>query len=173
MLNRVGAAANTTYYDTLNLPAGCYKIYLTDNGDDGLSFWANTSQGTGFFRIRSSFSGTILKTFNPDFGDNINYQFTMNFTLPVEEVAATNPTLTIYPNPASANFLAEISGGKYSVANVVVTDMLGQVILSENVRLTSAVEKLNLNASEWKNGVYFVTMENHNFRVVRKLFIQH
>ncbi len=173
MLNRVGAAANTTYSDTLNLPAGCYKIYMTDNGDDGLSFWANTSQGTGFFRIRSSFSGTILKTFNPDFGDNINYQFTMNFTLPVEEIAATNPTLTIYPNPASANFLAEISGGKYSVAKVVVTDMLGQVVLSENVRLTSTVEKLDLNASEWKNGVYFVTMENHDFRVVRKLIIQH
>ena len=43
--------ANTTYKDTITLADGCYAFELTDSGEDGLQFWANTAQEAGFVRF--------------------------------------------------------------------------------------------------------------------------
>ncbi|HKK69128.1 MAG TPA: LamG-like jellyroll fold domain-containing protein, partial [Bacteroidales bacterium] len=48
-----GLDNSTTYYDTLNLNAGCYELIFMDEGQDGLNFWyTNSETGTGFAGIR-------------------------------------------------------------------------------------------------------------------------
>ncbi|RYZ38042.1 MAG: hypothetical protein EOP49_31250, partial [Sphingobacteriales bacterium] len=47
VLQKSGLTANTTYNDTLLLPIGCYTLTMDDDGNNGLSWWAATAQGTG------------------------------------------------------------------------------------------------------------------------------
>lgn len=68
-------SANTIYNDELDIVEdGCYSVYLYDNGDDGLSFWNNPSQGNGYFRLARE-NGNNIKTFNADFGGFLAYNF--------------------------------------------------------------------------------------------------
>jgi hypothetical protein len=50
---------------------------LTDTGEDGLQWWANTAQGTGYMRIRNATTGAVILTFGYDFGSQIYKQFTV------------------------------------------------------------------------------------------------
>jgi hypothetical protein len=72
------------YKEAINVPAGCYKLTLTDKEmrfgvGDGLSFWlSNQNYGNvaGTFRILNGNNNAELKKFNPDFGGLIMHQFT-------------------------------------------------------------------------------------------------
>ena len=57
ILHKSSLAANTYYNDTITFATGCYNVYLFDAGEDGLSFWANPGQGSGFFRIKKVSDG--------------------------------------------------------------------------------------------------------------------
>jgi hypothetical protein len=48
---RTSFTASTIHKDTLDLPDGCYELYVWDYGEDGISWWAN-SDGTGYFRLK-------------------------------------------------------------------------------------------------------------------------
>ncbi len=65
---------DTIYYDTLNVPDGCYTIELLDSENMGLSYWAYPAQGSGYFRILDE-EGSFLKNFQSEFGRSIRYSF--------------------------------------------------------------------------------------------------
>lgn len=86
VLSKVYKGDNKTYSDTITLADGCYRVELIDYDDriecgDGLNFWWSTQQlskSTGSFTIRNGNTNASLKTFNPDFGGKISFQFTVN-----------------------------------------------------------------------------------------------
>ena len=69
IVERSGLANNTFYRDTVFLDDGCYVLELEDTGGNGLEFWAQPSQGAGFFALRTP--ATTLKTFDPHFGNGV------------------------------------------------------------------------------------------------------
>lgn len=172
LLNRSGLLANTIYRDTFNLAADCYTIQLNDAGDDGLSWWANTAQGTGYFRLKKASTGAVLKTFNPDFGDNVYQQFTINYTLPVEEIPqGTAGPLRIYPNPASGIVNAEFSLPHGTAAQLLVMDVQGRQVMQQQVNSTESIQKVALDLSELPSGFYYVVLQSGNARSAQKLSI--
>ena len=172
LLTRTATIGGFIYRDTLNLPDGCYSIYMNDSGDDGLSFWANPNQGTGYFRIRSRTSTALLKTFNPDFGDNINYQFTMNFTLPVDELSVTPARVTVFPNPSNGAFHLLISGDRYSAVLLSLTDLTGRVVYQDKVWLTQREETMMIHPEGVSAGVYLLQVSGEGWRDVQRVVIQ-
>jgi Concanavalin A-like lectin/glucanases superfamily/Peptide-N-glycosidase F, C terminal len=72
--------ASTRYLDTLTLGSGCYEFYLDAvipsgqyKGEAfGLDYWAISSLTSGSLKIKS---GNITKTFNPDFGNFVQFSF--------------------------------------------------------------------------------------------------
>ena len=68
ILTRNNMSASTTYYDTLNLSMGCYNFKVFDTDDDGVDFW-NNNDGSGYVKLKKV-GGSILKTFEPDFGES-------------------------------------------------------------------------------------------------------
>ncbi|BAV08351.1 hypothetical protein FLA_4387 [Filimonas lacunae] len=89
---RSPVAANTTYTDEIkNLADGCYKLVVTDNGCDGLYWWANTSAGKGYLYAANS-AGSYLPLTNglpaypatlaADFGCGYTQYFRVASTLP-------------------------------------------------------------------------------------------
>lgn len=172
LISRSGLGNNITYKDTVNLTTDCYTIYLTDQGDDGLSWWASPNQGAGYFRIRNLASGNITKIFNNDFGDNIYQQFSVNYSLPVTEpVVESIDNLLVYPNPAGDQFTAMFSLPMQSVAKVRLMNVLGEELLSETVVVTQAVEKVAMEMGVIENGMYYVVVESGGKSRMQKLVI--
>lgn len=80
---------NTLYVDSLRLDDGCYEFRLINKLGFGLDFWAMRDQlGSGSLTFTSL--GKTTRTFNPDFGSEIYYQFRVG---PKPVIAVSNDTL--------------------------------------------------------------------------------
>lgn len=155
--------ANLTYTDNYNLN-GCYRILLTDTGQDGINWWANTAQGTGLMRIKNS-SGAIIYTFQPDFGGQVELNFTTNSPLDNEE--AEMEAIALYPNPTSGMFILE--GFVLEDAQVMLVDMLGREV---QIGQTTNNHRMELDASGLAKGMYFVQIRKAGRTAVKKLLVE-
>lgn len=163
---------NTSYLDTLHLAGGCYDISVYDSGGDGLSFWANTAQGSGLYRLKRLYqpNSVYLKIFGLDFGNFIKYQF---FAVPgffsgVEEtVKGQGPLMDIYPNPVADKATVEYSCEGTEQLSLEVVDGLGRVV--KQARLTRQADLYLLDFSDLGRGVYYVKLEHATGRAVKKV----
>ncbi len=77
-----------------------------------------------------------------------------------------NSSINIYPNPATDNiFITEIK----EFEKLVITDINGKQILSETLDLKNT---LNVNASEWKPGVYIIRLMNNEKSISKKVILK-
>lgn len=169
ILSHSGMTANTIYRDTLDLPDGCYEFKMTDSGEDGLTWWANSSQGSGYIRFKSAINTSILKSFNSDFGGEIYMQFTVGLTSDVDEyVFVDKPELKIYPNPADDMVYIDIDLPSRESGRIEVFDMFGEKVFTLNVA-DKIAESYAIDVSVLKAGVYFVNLITQHYSVSKKM----
>jgi hypothetical protein len=156
ILSRSGMSANTVYKDTLNLPMGCYTYQVMDSDDDGISFWAN-NDGSGYTRFKQV-GGPILKSFIGDFGDNINYNFTIDFPLSYEELNDLSE-LKVYPNPVTNELNVSLRNFANDV-NIQIIDNLGKEVQSKSVVTGSDVFIGKIDISNLPSGMYIVKVSD-------------
>jgi hypothetical protein len=154
-------AANTIYFDTLDLTNGCYSLKVLDTGDDGLFYWAYDAQGSGFFQFRP-FSAQYIN-FEPEFGREINYSFVIGGFTNVKE--NKNIELLMFPNPTSdvVNLESNVLIQEYKLI-----DMSGRVL--QDIKLNDYNTVLDL--SLYSNGVYFIDLKSKDNRVRKKIIKQ-
>lgn len=170
--SRNGTAANTTVRDTLILPFDCYEFNMWDTGEDGLYWWANTSQGSGFIRFKSATSMVILKNFGNDFGGQVYQQFTVGLTNSIgDTVANTNTELHVYPNPTDGNVYVDFNLTKRESGAVEVFDLLGNVVYTYAFNNVAA-DSVEMDLSFLNSGVYMVVLSTDEERVTKRLIIQ-
>lgn len=155
--------ANTTYTDSYQLN-GCYKLIVTDSGDDGLQWWASSGQGAGFIRFKDNL-GTVIKTFNPDFGGGFEYSFT---TASVQSLTENEweSRIQVYPNPARHFF--SISGLPETQTAIKLFDVLGREMV---IHSTSSPDKTDVSFEQLKAGVYTLQLEIEGTLVSKKIVI--
>lgn len=85
--------------------------------------------------------------------------------LSIEEKA---PELTIGVKPNPATDYIVVSAGGVETATVRIIDVLGNVIMKSTVSGSK-----NVDVSEYRNGIYFVTVEANGTKVSRKVFVRH
>lgn len=168
---RSGAAANTFYRDTLTLPYDCYEFRMWDSGEDGLSWWANTAQGNGVIRFKSSLSSIILKNFGADFGGEVYCQFTVGLTNTIEDnpVSEQN-SLNVYPNPTDGHVVMNFDLTKQEDGVIEVYDLVGNVVYSYAFKAT-AIGSHEADLSFLSDGMYVVTLVTAEQRITKKLLI--
>jgi hypothetical protein len=158
--------ANTIYTYTYQAPQianGCYRLRVNDSGKDGLQWWANTAQGTGYVKLLDA-NDVVIKTFNPDFGGGFDYSFSVD-TLLANEIFEASEELKIYPNPTKGSF--SIEGTNLVNSKIKIYDILGNLIQQVDAENNSMeFNKTNLSA-----GVYLINIEKNNKTTVRKLVI--
>ncbi len=164
VLNESFTVANKVHTFPLELN-GCYRMVVTDAGIDGLSWWANTAQGTGLVRIRNA-SNTIVKTFNADFGSFMEFQFTTTYALNTTRLNL-NQAINLYPNPSVGKFMLE--GEELINSNVKMMNLAGQEIcnfshISEN--------KLEIVTQKLQPGIYFVEINKGSAKAIKKVMVQ-
>ncbi|MFO7723635.1 MAG: LamG-like jellyroll fold domain-containing protein [Bacteroidales bacterium] len=158
------SSANTIYRDTFDLD-GCYTLFFEDSGHDGLSWWANSAQGTGYARLKN-INGSIIKTFQPDFGGGFQYSFTTSGLTDVPE-SESNNEITIYPNPASGTIT--ITGPGVEFSNIAVTDLMGRQI---DVPVSPGTGFAQIQVSRLSRGTYLVVISDGDTRTTRKVVIE-
>ena len=141
---------NTTYRDTFDLEPGCYEFQLLDEGQDGLSWWANTAQGNGSLRFRNGSNG-IIKTFNPDCGGEIFQQFVVQAPTAVSKPETTLSDLLIFPNPAGNKLNFELEMAVSGNCVIEILDAAGRTVMR---RISEGKETGHLDISSLSPGLY-------------------
>ncbi|MGZ5242939.1 MAG: peptide-N-glycosidase F-related protein [Bacteroidia bacterium] len=153
ILSRSGLSANTTYRDTLTLPTGCYEFRLKDGGNDGLKWWANTAQGTGFARIKRE-NGTVLKNFNADFGAEIYQSFSVGSFVGFGEKGFVKETeLKVYPNPSNGQVHININFTERKTGNIEIRDITGKKVYNYTFQ-NSTAEGIDTDLKHLPAGIY-------------------
>lgn len=155
--SRTGNIDDEEYRDTLNLAPGCYTFEITDTEEDGLTYWANTAQGSGYLRFRSKTSSLIYKTFEPEFGKAIVYAFSIGNITYIQE-SGNEISAEAYPNP---------SNGKI---NIITLGFTGEVTLSyfdqsgkmagSKIFNADVETEIQLDLSDLSDGIYFYTLQS-------------
>jgi hypothetical protein len=172
IVERNNLAANTYYRDTLNLATGCYEYELTDSGEDGLNFWANSAQGAGTIRFRKISPATSLKNFNADFGGQIYQQFTVGLSNSMEEyITSRISSFHISPNPAHETVILDIDLNKRSDGTVEIFTLLGNCVYKSAFHQVAS-ERIEANVSSFEKGIYIIKLRTGKEVITKKLIIQ-
>lgn len=151
-----------TYNDTVNLPAGCYKFELLDEGKDGLSYPFYGTGGAARFKKINKVGYWV--NFNPNFGTSITHYFR---TAPVSTFAGNEDeaVLQVYPNPAISFIrIEDITPGKYN-KTLHLYSLSGQLILSQLLEGGQTAYKLELEGIA--PGVYLLELKTEE-QILRK-----
>ncbi|HEY1045884.1 MAG TPA: peptide-N-glycosidase F-related protein [Bacteroidia bacterium] len=164
LLERNNFAANTIYRDTVQLKNNiCYTFEFSDEGpgpsnnplnEDGLDWWANTADGSGYIQLRSGKNNAMLKNFNADFGTGHKFNFFTTFNMSVDDIESSGIELDVVPNPSYnvANIRVEtVSTEPYSVQ---IFDQTGRLIKVFNSSELSSV----FSISDLSDGIYTATL---------------
>ncbi len=158
---------NTVYNDEFYLFPGCYKLRIDDMGNDGLEFWANPNQGTGYFRIKDS-DGGVLYTFEPDFGGFAVFEFGIGNITKIDEV--NNPfVLSIYPNPTSDKLHVKINGTGNTKVTVILTNSVMSRVMEKEYSVSNKEFNTEINMKHLPSGIYFLHIEYGDNSKVEKI----
>ncbi len=159
--------ASTLHRDTFNLGLGCYTFEHTDEGKDGLSFWAN-NDGSGYVRFRTASSPiTILKTFNADFGNFLQFHFTTMYKVGLDDRSLADLQNTkVYPSPASDVILIESNG---SIVTGAVYDLSNRLVFQTETNWNNTI-----SVNHIPNGIYLIKLtDSSGNSVFKKIVISH
>lgn len=173
-------AVKTTYKDTIMLtPGQCYAFEFYDDGPtpsnlpqlnkDGLNWWANPDDGSGYIRLMNG-SGSIFKNFQSDFGTKILYQFTALFPVNVAEVAPKTTRVDVYPNPSNGQFTVDYQL-QSTQSLVEVFSVTGSKVYSQPLNSYSGSLDIDLNSQA--KGIYLIKISSQDkAAVLRKVVLQ-
>jgi len=175
VFERNNLAPNTLYKDTLHLEPNCYRLFVNDEGCDGLSWWANPGAGTGNLKITpvGSVVGYAMDHyFSGDFGCDFTQYFKTDYPTGVPVVSATQAGLEIYPNPAASELRIDLTGLDQPDGTAWVMDAVGRKMLQATITGSST----RLDVSQLAPGTYFLIYQdkagqspriNRSFSIVR------
>ena len=162
---------NTIYRDTFTLYNNCYEFVFTDDQEDGLSFFANTAQGSGFVRF-TNMSGKIIQTFNNDFGAELRLNFNTTYSMDVAPEIKLPARLDIYPNPANTEISIDATTLPAKPQQIQVYNIMGQLIYNKNLSGPDA-DFSKIDMSNQKSGNYIIKVTCPGNVYTEKIVVKH
>jgi len=181
-----GFSNNTTYEHEWDLAQGCYVLEFTDTGDDGLWWWANSAAGsapgTSNWPRLKTLEGTVLKTFDHDFGDNIYHYFTIGYTLGelfegiecqditnIETPETTTTIIEVYPNPTKEQIQIGVNFAQAQNISIQIYNAMGQRITQRQYeQVQSNTYQFNLPQ---QTGIYYVNINTANKTYTKQVLV--
>jgi murein DD-endopeptidase MepM/ murein hydrolase activator NlpD len=102
-------------------------------------------------------------------GDTCARAFTIGCSAGTGIDAADMQALRVYPNPTHDKLNISGDGLENGDAKIMIKNMLGQSLLSENIKIENNTIAKTMSIAEWSNGLYFLTIETGSKVVVRKI----
>lgn len=157
-----------TYTDLVNLKDGDYEFRFFDKEGDGLEFWANPESGNGRVYLSNS-NGELVKFFDPDFGNDIRYAFTVNSALKEENLEPI-PAFWLPETRTSGKFqICLMANNKKEKINVKIVDYDSTMESSFTI-LPPADGVIDMDISTYPSGRHFVIIEQNGVRYLRRVW---
>jgi hypothetical protein len=91
----------------------------------------------------------------------------------INEAQTNNETLSIYPNPAINQIIIEFDVAETKNNLIEIKNVLGQTVKTiNNIASSKGINKIEIDVSEFSNGLYFVQLFNNNKLVSTKFIKQ-
>ncbi|WP_026754139.1 M43 family zinc metalloprotease [Sediminibacter sp. Hel_I_10] len=151
---------NTIFTATIPINEGeCYSFVINDAASDGIC----CLYGLGSFELRENdIDGNIIFE-GGNFDSQDNFSFVAN-TLGVNDYFSNND-MYLFPNPSNNFVEIKLSNTINLPDSFEIINMLGQSISKRTIRDLS---DLNIDASNFSNGVYFIKLtKEQSFNVLR------
>lgn len=173
VMERSNMSNNTNYEDEINLVDGCYTLEFTDTGNNGLDFWFQAGEGTGSLSFRRWLTETVsagVKSFDPDFGAGIQYDFIVP-TYVSNENLETAQRFSVFPNPAREQVSIELMGYENQELTVQLLDMTGRVLKTQTIDHQFEVQAHNFNLPKVAAGMYLLKVQGKDKTTTREIVI--
>jgi hypothetical protein len=114
-----------------------------------------------------------LNPFDHYYINNVTFDES-EFTIPIgiNESIATFGTVAAYPNPANEVLNLNITLNNSEMTVITMTNMLGQVVMTENKTLAAGANTVQLNTSNLQAGVYFVNVTAAGSTATSKIVVE-
>ena len=175
--SRIDLQVNKLYTDTISLTPGCYRLVVTDQGCDGLNWWASVGGGYMFVKKYGAeaflpMSGYVTSgTYGHDFGCQFIQSFYVGTPPPpsaVTEVAHTASSIELYPNPATDNVFVNLNGLTRVNGVMHIVDAMGRSVATRN----ATAAQTELSTAGLPTGAYMVVFSgNDGSKLQSKLLI--
>ncbi|MEA3494878.1 MAG: LamG-like jellyroll fold domain-containing protein [Bacteroidota bacterium] len=172
VFSRTNLENTKVYLDTIDLPDGCYTYELLDGDNDGLSFWARPSSGSGYLRLRDVNTGQTLKTFQNDFGRSIIYDFTVAYETNSLDELSRSIFISAWPNPADKELNIETNGFKVKTISLEIFDLQGKKVLSKLINNSKKHSSEVIDVSSLNKGIYFVKVSGEGILKTEKIVVK-
>ena len=107
-----------------------------------------------------------MKGFDPDFGQSIIYNFTIDFPLSYEELNDVH-AIDVYPNPTQGKFYVE--AGSISEAIIDIYNAQGQLM---DLPKTTSIDQIAYDSSNLPTGIYLVKINYRGKLQMKKLMVE-
>lgn len=171
LLERTNLASNRVYNDTFYVDNGCYEFEILDSGNDGLQWWANSAQGSGYATIRGLFQGFGLAFIglDPDFGSAYKVQFTAGELVSNSEEEHEHWGFELAPNPVSDYLGIQMKGFHPGNLQLEIRDQVGRSIFRQNRPFDGLIVIDQLE--NMGNGVYWLTVQQEEHVLTKKFVV--
>lgn len=89
----------------------------------------------------------------------------------VNSLSAIKTTVAVYPNPANNATSIKVVSTTQDMANVTVMNMIGEVVYTSDVNVTTGVNTIDLDVKPFASGVYNVVVNVNGSTHTRKLTV--
>ena len=172
---RINNPSQATLLDTVLLPRGCYRLEMTDEGCDGISWWFyqyyQPNPGTGSFIVREKGKPAQLPMrgySGGDFGCSFSQTFYVATALGTSKEKSPF-SLNAFPNPANDLLQVSIPGASKTTGKVQLINALGQEVFNGDVQ----DGKIQIPVKNMASGVYSLTFRSAGHVVQKQVVISH
>jgi len=101
----------------------------------------------------------------------LGIRLNIDFRVGIMESKAKEKRLLIFPNPSNGEFSLRVRSEKTVSYQLKVRNNLGQIIHTESLNVKGEVNQ-KINLSTFEKGVYFLSLEDGEERLVKKVVVQ-
>ncbi|MBI9037713.1 MAG: T9SS type A sorting domain-containing protein [Bacteroidales bacterium] len=165
------------------------ELIILDENNNSLSYTHSNEEGSFYFNslafgayqifaevagIQSSPQEVIISAQNPNCTDLIIVVDFTNGGVYINELENNELIIVgeIYPNPIINNAKIIINLEKSSNIEYSILNHLGQVVYSNNKFLSSGKQTLNINVSDFQNGLYSLIITTESGRKIHRKFLR-
>jgi hypothetical protein len=101
--------------------------------------------------------------------DSTHYYYSIPSS--INNISTSHNDISIYPNPNNGHFTLKAIFSDRDNYTIQVTNLLGQVIYTENLKDYSGIYTKNIDLSMYPKGMYFIGLKTQNNKAIRKVLI--
>lgn len=148
------------------------QVKMTDNGQPGttdsiaITVW--NKQGGLWYSSNWNTTTTIKQVLD---GGNLKVSSNNSFDISFEE-GTPSRDFTLYPNPAGEHVTISFNSERAENYNLRMTDVIGKLILTENISAVEGKNTLEYDFSGFPKGMYYLILSGAESSSVTKVILQ-